>query len=62
MGLQFNGNISGSLEITGPAIITSLDSFPSGSTGMLAVSSSDGGVTHKLYFYNGVTWMEVAFT
>ena len=62
MALQFNGNISGSLEITGPAIITSLDSVPSGSTGMLAVSSSDGGFTHKLYFYNGVAWMEVAFT
>jgi hypothetical protein len=61
MGLQFNGNISGSLEITGPAIITTLDQIPSGSTGMLAVSSSDGGITHKLYFHNGDVWMEVAF-
>ena len=61
MGLEFNGNISGSLEITGPVIITALDPLPTGEAGMLAVSSSDGGLTDKLYFHNGVIWREVSF-
>jgi hypothetical protein len=54
-------------EVTGSSIflneaitLDAQDPLPTGQAGMLAVSSSIGGISY-LYFHNGILWQEVAF-